>query len=147
MNDQIPESEFLEALKCGVKRTTDLIGRISDYRGGRDPDIAKSARPGDRQGWPEEEATPLLQQPLNPPRPMQAEGDALLTAIAKARAWIDDIRLGRLASSLPVRNCSTQYEAVTRSWTPVVEDTSTTNEDCFPSHTVETMWKCYNGEK
>ena len=52
-----------------------------------------------------------------------------------------------MAAIAVLPNCSTQYEAVTRSWTPVVEDNSKTYEDCFPSHTVETMWKCYNGEK
>jgi hypothetical protein len=41
---------------------------------------------------------------------MQAEGDALLTAIAKARAWIDDIRLGRLASFSEIAERESQGE-------------------------------------
>lgn len=35
MIDEIPEADFLEGLRCGVKRTTDLMARITDYHGGQ----------------------------------------------------------------------------------------------------------------
>jgi hypothetical protein len=50
---------------------------------------------------------------------MQAEGDALLTAIAKARAWIDDIRLGRLASFSEIAERESQGERHIRLLAPL----------------------------
>jgi site-specific DNA recombinase len=51
---------------------------------------------------------------------MQAEGDApLLTAIAKARAWIDDIRLGRLASFPEIAERGSQGERHIRLLAPL----------------------------
>jgi site-specific DNA recombinase len=40
----------------------------------------------------------ILHEPSEKPAMKPESRDALLTAIAKARGWIDDIRLGRLAS-------------------------------------------------
>src|SRR6266550_7907107 len=43
----------------------------------------------------------IIHEPSTKPTMKPENRDALLTAIAKARGWIDDIRFGRIASRLP----------------------------------------------
>src|SRR3984893_4217554 len=46
----------------------------------------------------------IIHEPSTKPTMKPESRDALLTAVAKARGWIDDIRLGRIASC---RDCRT----------------------------------------
>jgi site-specific DNA recombinase len=61
----------------------------------------------------------IVHAPSARPAMKPANRDALLTAIVKARGWIDDIRLGRIASFAKISECEGQGERHIRLLAPL----------------------------